>query len=294
MLNNSANSQLRPLAVITGASDGLGKEFARQLAAEGYDLLIVARRGNLLNEIKAEFESKYKISVEPFVCDLSRPEEVLRLEKRLETSELLELMVNNAGFGREGTFPDVDPNLEGEMIQVHIVSLMRLTRAALVPMCKRKKGFLINLSSVAAFLYGTNCAEYMATKAYVLSFSKCLQCDVLKYGIRIQALCPGLTHTGFHSTETMKGCQREKTLGVAWLTAEFVVRSSLRAIRKTRRVVCIPSLRYKLVLALLCNPIGNKIGEMIYNKRAKNSESVRTAILHDSGAVDENDLKFPG
>ncbi|MDR1964438.1 MAG: SDR family NAD(P)-dependent oxidoreductase [Planctomycetaceae bacterium] len=271
--NQSSLTQSQsPLAVITGASDGLGKEFARQLAAEGYNLLLVARRGKLLEEIKTEFESKYGVHVEPFICDLSNAEEVKCLEERLETSESLEWMINNAGFGFADAFPDVDPDREEEMIRVHVISLMRLSRAALVPMCRRKKGFLVNLSSVAAFLYGKNSAEYMGTKSYVLSFSKCLQCDVQKHGVRVQALCPGLTHTGFHHTELMKFFQKDKTPGIAWLTAEYVVRTSLRSIRKTRNVVCIPSLRYKLALALLCNPIGNKICEMIYNKRAKNSK----------------------
>ncbi|MDR2438014.1 MAG: SDR family NAD(P)-dependent oxidoreductase [Planctomycetaceae bacterium] len=264
---------IRPLAVITGASDGLGKEFARQLAAEGYDLLIVARRGKLLEEIKTEFEKKYAISVEPYVCDLANAEEVRQLEERLEKSESLEFMVNNAGFGFTEAFPNVDPDRDEKMIRVHTISLMRLSRAALAPMCRRKKGFLINLSSVAAFLYGTNSAEYIATKAYVLSFSKSIQCDVKKYGVRIQALCPGFTHTGFHSTELMKSFQKNKTPRFAWLTTEYVVRTSLRTIRKTRRVVCIPSLRYKLLLALICNPIGYKICEMFATiKIEKNKE----------------------
>ena len=263
----------RPLAAITGASSGLGKEYARQLAAEGYDLLLVARRESLLNEAKLDLTKQYGVAIEVFPCDLAKPEETLRLEKRLEQAENLEFMVNNAGFGREGTFPDVDPDLEEEMLRVHAVALMRLSRAALVPMCRKGKGYLINVSSVAAFLYGTNCAEYMATKAYVLSLTKCLQCDVARHGVRVQALCPGLTHTGFHATETMKNFKKEKTPGIAWLTSEYVVRSSLRSIRKTRRVVCIPSLRYKIVLALLCNPIGSRICEMIYAKRAKNSKN---------------------
>ncbi|MDR1290495.1 MAG: SDR family NAD(P)-dependent oxidoreductase, partial [Planctomycetaceae bacterium] len=213
----------RPLAVITGASSGLGREFANQLAADGYDLLLVARRGNLLEAIKSEIESQYGVRVEVFVCDLSQPDELRRLELRIEGERLLEFMVNNAGFGFSGTFPDVDSDLEESMIRVHVIALMRLSRAALVPMCKRKRGFVINLSSVAAYLSGANSAEYMATKSYVLSFSKCLQCDVRKNGVRVQALCPGFTHTGFHSTETMKGFQKDKTPSIAWLKADYVV-----------------------------------------------------------------------
>ena len=262
------------LAAITGASDGLGKEFARQLAEAGFDLLLIARRENLLNEIKADFELRYGIDVEVHVCDLSKAEEVKRLEERLEKAENLEYLVNNAGFGRQdGVYPQADPDHEEEMIRVHVVSLMRLTRAALQPMCRRRKGYVINLSSVAAFIYGPGCVEYNATKSYVLSFSKSLQCDVRNLGVRIQALCPGLTHTGFHATQTMKGFEKDKTPGIAWLTSEYVVRTSLHSIRRTNRVVCIPSWRYKIVLALLCNPIGNRICEAIYAKRVRLSKS---------------------
>ncbi len=262
----------RKLAAVTGASDGLGKEFAKQLAGLGYDLLLIARREHLLNEIKAQLEKGYGVQVDVHVCDLSKPDEVRTLEKRLETADQLEVMVNNAGFGRQdAAFPLADPDREEEMIQVHVVALMRLARAALQPMCRNRKGFVINLSSVAAFLYGPGFADYNATKAYVLAFSKVLACDVRQYGVRMQALCPGLTHTGFHSTGGMKGFRKDKTPRFVWLTAEYVVRTSLRSIMRTQKVVCIPSLRYKIVLALFCNPLGHKIAEMIYARRLKAS-----------------------
>ncbi len=265
----------RPLAAITGASDGIGEEFARQLAAQGYDLLLIARRENLLNEIKADLETRFGIVAEVYPCDLADPEQTRKLEAKLESSDRLEFMVNNAGFGnKNSSYPDVEADLEERMIQVHVISLMRLARAAVQPMCRQKKGFLINLSSVAAFLYGPGCVEYNATKAYVLSFSKSLQCDVRQHGVRVQALCPGLTHTSFHTTESMKGFRKDKTPGVAWLPVEYVVRSSLRSIRKSRRSVCIPSWRYKIALCLLCNPLGNLICEMIYSRRVKNGRMI--------------------
>jgi short-subunit dehydrogenase len=247
------------LAAVTGASEGLGKEFARQLAAEGYDLLVIARRPALLDELKAELEKTYSVRVEPLVCDLSKPEELKRIEDRLEKEESLEVLINNAGFGLTDAFPDANPDAHESMIRLHTIALMRLSRAALVPMCKRKKGYVINLSSVAAFLYGANSAEYIATKAYVLSFSKSLQCDVDKYGVRVQALCPGFTHTGFHSTKSMESFQKSATPKWLWLSAERVVRTSLQSIWRSGRVVCVPSLRYKLILALACNPIGSAL-----------------------------------
>lgn len=264
----------RPLAAITGASAGLGKEYARQLAAMGYDLLLIARREPVLLEIKNDLEKQYGIHAETVPCDLSRPEQVHAMEERLERTGELEVMVNNAGYGRlDGRFPETDPDREEEMIRVHVISLMRLSRAALVPLCRRKKGYLINVSSVAAYLHGAGCCQYNATKAYVLSFSRSLQCDVRSHGVRIQALCPGLTHTDFHDTETMRGFQKEKTPGIAWLGADDVVRCSLRSVMKTKRVVCIPSLRYKIALCLLCNPIGYKITELIYAIRNRRDGS---------------------
>lgn len=247
----------RPLAAVTGASEGLGKEFARQLAAEGYNLIIIARRPALLDALKADLEKTYNVQVEPLACDLSKPDGIKQVEERLEKEESLEMLVNNAGFGLSDAFPNVNPDLEESMIRVHAIAPMRLSRAALVPMCKRQKGYIINLSSVAAFLCGQNTAEYIATKAYLLSFSKSLQCDVRRYGVRVQALCPGFTHTGFHSTESMKSFQKSEIPSWLWLSSEYVVRTSLHSLRRTSRVVCVPSFRYKAILALLCNPIGN-------------------------------------
>jgi len=251
---------MKKLAAITGASEGLGKEFARQLAADGYDLLVIARRKNLLDELKADLEAKYNVQVEPIVCDLTKPDELKRIEDRLEKEESLEVLVNNAGFGLGTTpFPHVNPDAEESMIRLHTIALMRLSRAALVPMCKQNKGYVINVSSVAAFLYGYGTAEYAATKAYVLSFSKSLQCDVRQYGVRVQALCPGFTHTGFHATDAMKDFKKDATPKWLWLSAEYVVRTSLNSIRRTKRVVCIPSFRYKLIVAFVCNPIGSML-----------------------------------
>jgi len=259
----NAMTTSRPLAAITGASEGLGKEFARQLAAEGYNLIIIARRPALLDALKADMETTYNVQVEPLVCDLAQPGELKQVEERLEKEKSLEMLVNNAGFGLSDAFPNVDPDKEESMIRVHTIAPMRLSRAALVPMCQRQKGYIINLSSVAAFLHGQNTAEYIATKAYLLSFSKSLQCDVRRYGVRVQALCPGFTHTGFHFTESMKSFKKGEIPGWLWLSAEYVVRTSLHSVRRTSRVVCVPSLRYKMILALLCNPIGNALMERI-------------------------------
>jgi len=258
------------LALITGSTSGLGEEYARRLAADGYDLLLVARRTELLDRQKVELEKQYGVSVEVLTVDLADPVQLALLEERVKQLEQLEFLVNNAGFGFEYKFPDLDVELECQMVQVHAIAPLRLTYAALGPMMRRKKGYIINVASVAAFLYGPACAQYMATKAYLLSLSKCLQCDVREYGIEIQALCPGFVRTGFHSTERMDEEKFKKMPGFLWLNKERVVRDSLKNIRQKRRsTVCIPSWRYKFLLAILTCPLFTWITERIYRKRAE-------------------------
>jgi len=257
------------LALITGSTSGLGEEFARRLAADGYDLLLVARRTELLNRQKEELEKLHGISVEVLSVDLADPVQLATLEQRITQLDQLEFLVNNAGFGFENKFPDIDVELECQMVQVHAIAPIRLTYAALGPMTRRKKGFVINVTSVAAYLHGPACAQYMATKAYLLSFSKCLQCDVREYGIEIQALCPGLVHTGFHSTTLIDEAKYKKIPEILWLNKEFVVRKSLQNIRKKRRrTVYVPSWRYKFILAVLTCPLFTWFTERIYRKRA--------------------------
>lgn len=260
----------RPLALITGATSGLGEEFARQLAKKGYDLLLVARRGTLLQQQKESLEKEFPMSVEVQIVDLADAEQLAELERKAEQSERLEILVNNAGYGFETEFPKIDVEQECKMVQVHDIAPMRLCYAALQSMFRRKKGYIINVSSVAAYLYGPACAQYMATKAYLLSFSKCLQCDVRPFGIQVQALCPGFVRTGFHSTELIDEEKYKKMPNFLWLNKEYVVRKSLENIWKKRRAtVCIPSFRYKFFLAILTCPIFNWMSDLVYSFRAK-------------------------
>ena len=258
------------LALITGSTSGLGEEFARRLAADGCNLLLVARRTELLDRQKVELEQQYGISVEVLSVDLAEPAQLATLEQRISQLDQLEFLVNNAGFGFENKFPDINIDLECQMVQVHAIAPLRLTYAALGPMVRRKKGYIINVASVAAYLYGQDYAQYVATKAYLLAFSKCLQCDVREYGIEVQALCPGLVRTGFHGTELMNEDKYKKIPGFLWLNKERVVRESLQNIRqKRRRTVCVPSWRYKFFLAILTCPLFRWFMEWIYRKRAK-------------------------
>lgn len=269
MPDNTQSGTSRPVAVITGASSGLGKDYAKQLAASGYDLLLIARRLNLLQELKTELESVHGIRVEIMRIDLADPVDVLLLENRIAGIGNLEFLVNNAGYGFETDAPLENIERECEMIRVHILAPVRLAHAALKPMMSRKKGYIINVSSVAAFLYGPGCAQYMSTKAYLLSFSKCLHCDTRGFGVYVQALCPGFVRTGFHGTELIDGEKYRKFPDFLWLKSDRVVRDSLRKVRKKRgSAVFIPSLRYKFFLGILTFPLFSWCSELIYKIRA--------------------------
>ncbi|MCF0235009.1 MAG: SDR family NAD(P)-dependent oxidoreductase [Thermoguttaceae bacterium] len=249
--------KVRPVAAITGASSGFGKIYADRLASLGYDLILVARREKLLREVAAKLTVKYDVNVEAIVADLSDLADVERVEKRLEETRELRWLINNAGFGGNQKFPDVRIDVETKMVQTHCIASMRLCRAALVPMrerdLKRGAGYIINVASIAGLLAGEGAADYCGTKAYLIAFSRCLQCDVKSFGVRVQALCPGFARTGFHDAETMRfSTLKTDVPGFLWQRAERVVDASLFAIRRPRLceygapVIFIPTLRYKI------------------------------------------------
>ena len=249
----SLGSNGRSVAAITGASSGFGMIYANRLASEGNDLLIVARRKEKLENVAKDIREKYGVEVETIVADLSRSDDLARVEARVESLSNLKYMINNAGFGGNSAFPNVDVDVETRMILTHCLASMRLSRAALVPMkargLKRDAGYVVNVASIAGFLAGKGAADYCATKAYLISFSKCLQCDARNFGVRVQALCPGFANTEFHDSETMRNSNIKQIYPeIIWQRADKVVDASLRSLRRRFRpnVVCIPTVFYKL------------------------------------------------
>ena len=243
-----------PIAVITGASSGFGKIYADRLAREGNDLIIIARHEDRLNEVAAELRNKHGRDVETIVADLANLDDVKRVEERIKGLPTLKYLINNAGFGSHQQFPVDDVVVETRMIQTHCIATMRLSQAALSVMkakgLKKGAGYVVNVASVSGFLAGTGAADYCGTKAYLISFSKCLQCDARQYGVRVQALCPGFANTGFHTSETMANTHIKETFPeILWGNAEEIVDSSLKALKRSFRlsVVYIPKIFYKLV-----------------------------------------------
>jgi short-subunit dehydrogenase len=238
----------RPLAVVTGASAGIGKVFCEKLAARGYDLIVAARNAARLETLRQDLEGRYGVAVEVFPADLTIDTDVSLLAERLTRSPRLGLLVNNAGFGTRGKLVDASPALQESMLRLHVVAPMRLSQAALPVLMANRRGGIVNVSSVASFIYSAGNVNYCATKAYLTTFSEGLAAELAGTGVTVQALCPGFTHSEFH--QRMNADISELPRGM-WMSAEQVVHSSLRALDRGWPVVCIPGLRYKLVVLLL-------------------------------------------
>jgi len=185
-------------ALITGASEGIGLELARIMAADGWNLVLVARRGEILSELAAELIRQHGIKCAAIPADLSDRESVQQIIEKLSARNVtIDALVNNAGFGRYGLFVNVTGDLYTPMVSVNITSLVALTKALLPGMIERKSGWVMNVGSTASFQPVPVNAVYGATKAFVLSFSEALATELQGSGVTVTCLCPGVTKTGF-------------------------------------------------------------------------------------------------
>lgn len=253
-------------ALITGASSGIGEVYARRLAAGGFDLLLTARRADRLQTLARELEQQYGRAVEVFPADLADADSRRRLEERIAGGPALALLVNNAGFGTPGLVAQADPDQLAAMIDVHLTATVRLCRAALPAMIRAGAGVVINVSSVAAFLPTPRGATYSATKAFLNLFTEALYAELAGSGVRVQALCPGFTYTGFHDTPEYGRFDRSSVPRWLWMTAEQVVDISLTALRR-RRVVVITGWRNWLLVTLLRAPLLKSLLRRLAKKR---------------------------
>jgi short-subunit dehydrogenase len=243
-----ASESNRPVALVTGATAGLGRVFAQRLAASGHDLIIVARDSARLEGLADELTLQHGAHVEVLPADLSRDDGMRRVADRIAAEPRLTVLVNNAGFGTKGRLATRPVAEQATMLELHVMAPMLHTRAALPGMLERKKGWIINVSSVASFTYSAGNANYCATKAYLRVFSEAIGLELLGTGVRIQALCPGFTHTEFHERG---GMDKSKMPGMLWLDAGRVIDESLAQIAADGPVVCVPSKRFKVIVLLL-------------------------------------------
>ncbi len=226
------------VALVTGASAGIGTALARGLAARGHDLVLVARRAERLEEVAAELRSAHDVQVEVLPADLGTEAGLAAVEARLGRVDApVELLINNAGFGTSGRFHAMPIDGEEAEIRLNVLALVRLTHAALVPMVERGHGGVINVSSVAAYQPTPDGATYGATKAFVSSFTNAIHEELRGTGVKAMVLAPGFTHTEFH--ERALSDAPSSMPEFLWQSAEEVAEAALKAYERGR-AVCVP------------------------------------------------------
>lgn len=212
-------------AFITGASSGIGAEFARQLAGRGYDLVIHGRRKQLLDELAADLKNRYGVAVEIEIAELSDKAQVERLCDVISSYDDLEMLVNNAGYTTRKNFNEESLQSQLDLIDVHLAATVALTHKALDVMLRKNKGYVINVASVAGFFASPRSALYCATKAFLNVFTESLYLELADTAITVQALCPGYTLSDFH---TKLGYDKSDSMFDDFMTSEFVVAQSLK------------------------------------------------------------------
>jgi short-subunit dehydrogenase len=240
-------------ALITGASAGIGREFARQLAGRAGTLVLVARRLERLEELRDELTKKDpNLNVHVRAVDLSQAGAVDELCAWLNQERIaIDFLINNAGLGDRGSFATAQPERVREMVAVNIVALTTLTRALLPSMLEKRRGAILNVSSIAGFLPIRKFAVYAASKAYVTSFSEGLRAEVRKKGIAVSALCPGPVATEFSSVaQRADGKPEMASPSFIHVPVEEVVRTGLNAIERNKPLV-VPGIVIKIAMLLV-------------------------------------------
>jgi short-subunit dehydrogenase len=234
----------RPSALVTGASSGIGAAFAERLAHDGYDLAIVARRRERLDALAEQLGQKHAVNVKVIVADLSQPQGLRAVENWVTEDAALELLVNNAGFGGYMPFVELDPDKATELINLKVLAVTRLTRAALPGMLTRGRGSIINVSSRLAFSGSMGSSQlpkratYVGANAFINTFTQLLQSELEGTGVQVQVLCPGVVQTEFHETV---GIDPNRYPAAIVMRPEDVVQASLAGL-KLGEVICVPAL----------------------------------------------------
>lgn len=230
----------RPVALITGPTAGLGAGYARRYARDGYNLVLVARNVDRLEDLAGELRAADGVEVEVLPADLTEAADRAIVAERLAAG--VQVLVNNAGFGTSGEFWTAEPDRLQAQLDVNVTAVMHFTRAALPPMLAAGCGTVINIASVAGLLSGRG-STYSASKAWVVSFTEGLANGLAGTGVSIHAVCPGFVHTEFHERA---GIDMTSLPSIMWLGVDDVVADSLADVAKGK-IISIPGLQYKVL-----------------------------------------------
>ena len=240
----------KPWALVTGASAGIGAEFCRQLAAQGYQLVLVARRADRLQEIADELRETHGAQCLVITADLSQKDACQSIVKRLEEERVdIEYLVNNAGYGLPGSFHVPGWAEHADFIQVMMTAVCELTWRLLPGMQQRGRGFIVNVASIAGLApSGAGHTLYGASKAFLIRFSDCLALENKDTGVKVTALCPGFTYSEFHDVNGTREMINQLP-AYLWLNAKDVVADTIKAMSADRvKPVVVPGRQYKLMV----------------------------------------------
>lgn len=233
---------MKKVVLITGASSGIGKEFAYKYVKNGYNLLLAARSKDILLSLKEELEEKYNINVFVYIIDLTIKNSILDLYNYTKENNLIvEILINNAGFGDFGQFVDCALDKQVNMINLNITSLVVLTRYFITDMKEKNYGKILNVASLASFMPGPYVSVYYATKSFVLSFSQAISEELKRYNIQVSALCPGPTSTNFEKKANVRFSNMKMS------SSKYVVDYCYNKFMKSKKVIIIPGIRNKLL-----------------------------------------------
>ncbi len=245
-----SGTQQQPWALITGASAGIGSEFCRQLAAEGYQLVLVARRADKLRKVADEVKASHGTHCLIITADLAQTCASQDIVTRLqEENVVIEYLVNNAGYGLPGSFHVPDWQAHADFIQVMITAVCELTWRLLPGMRERSKGYIVNVASVAGLIPSSaGHTLYGASKSFLIKFSESLALENADNGVKVTALCPGFTYSEFHDVNNTRGVVSQLPTYL-WLNADLVVRDTLKAMSEARvKPLVIPGRQYKALV----------------------------------------------
>ena len=231
---------------ITGASAGIGASYAKAFAKNGFDLVLLARRKDRLQALANQLESDGSIHCDIISADLAEKQEIKKVANHIRQIDNLDMLINNAGFATIGYFADIPIEQSMRMFHTHMTATVQFTHAALQAMLKRKRGAIINVSSMGAFMLTPGNVLYDATKSFLSTFSENLWLEVCDKGIKVQALCPGFTRTEFHEVGDFKNFDISTIPDSLWMMPDEVVRQSLKALENSRNVVFIPGWKKRL------------------------------------------------
>ncbi|MGL4521864.1 MAG: SDR family NAD(P)-dependent oxidoreductase [Bacilli bacterium] len=234
-------------AVITGASSGVGEAYARALAEQKINILIGGRRIEKLLALREELQRIHSVQVEYIVGDLCENEVLKVWQEKIDQLPHVEWMVNNAGFGGVSSFSEGTLENHQKMTRLHIDVCTALSYCAAQKMKKQRRGKIINVASLAAFYYFPDATMYCASKAYILSFSKCLKLEMLDYNVSVQVLCPGFVHTDFHEKIGMDTTKMSRNVFLPWSKPDVVVQKSIAQAYLKAKTIVIPGVRNKLL-----------------------------------------------